>query len=182
MIRTSVQSRLAEGHIAAAHPPLQSSRFTLPCLGTPGSGECSRPPQALYTCTTCNSLIRGTLQPAGTCLPLKSSPSLRESGLNPHLIQGACSAGDAANCKQVLPKVIWEERVALAQLRNKVPIGYNGTLQIHQKTAPSLRRSPPLSNTLITRSTPLTTLNGIRIQSAVLPQYTPDGPTDRQTD
>jgi len=29
--------------------------------------------------------------------------------------------------KQVLPEVIWEECVALAQLCNKVPIGYNGT-------------------------------------------------------
>ena len=29
------------------------------------------------------------------------------------------------------PEVIWEERVALAQLRNKMPVGYNGTLQIH---------------------------------------------------
>ena len=27
--------------------------------------------------------------------------------------------------KQVLPKIIWEERVALEQLRNKIPIGYN---------------------------------------------------------
>jgi len=34
--------------------------------------------------------------------------------------------------KQVLPKVIWEERIALAQLCNKVPNGYNGT----PKTAP----------------------------------------------
>jgi len=28
--------------------------------------------------------------------------------------------------EQVLPKVSWEERVALAQLRNEVPITYNG--------------------------------------------------------
>ena len=32
-------------------------------------------------------------------------------------------------------KVIWEECVALAQLRNEVPTGYNGTHQIHPKTA-----------------------------------------------
>ena len=45
--------------------------------------------------------------------------------------------------KQVFPKVIWEERVALARLHNKVPSGYNGTPQIHPTTAPSIRRSPP---------------------------------------
>ena len=32
--------------------------------------------------------------------------------------------------KQVLPKVIWEECVALAQRSNKVPIGYNWMPQI----------------------------------------------------
>jgi len=32
---------------------------------------------------------------------------------------------------QVLPKIIREERVAVAQLRNKVPIGYNVTPQIY---------------------------------------------------
>jgi len=47
-----------------------------------------------------------------------------------------------------------------------------------------LRRSPPPSNTPVPRPTPLTTPNGIRIQSAVLPQYTfrTDRPTDRPTD
>jgi len=35
-----------------------------------------------------------------------------------------------------------------------------------------LRRSPPKSNTPIASPTPLTTPNGIGIQSAVLPQYT----------
>jgi len=33
--------------------------------------------------------------------------------------------------QQVLPKVIWEERVAFTQLRNKVPVDYNGMPQIH---------------------------------------------------
>ena len=61
------------------------------------------------------------------------------------------------------------------------PTGYNGTHQIHPKTAPSPQRS---SNTPIFRPTPLTTLNGIRIRSAVLPQYTirTDRPTHRPTD
>ena len=40
------------------------------------------------------------------------------------------------------------------------------------KTAPSLRRSPPKSNTPIFRLTPLTTPNGTPMQSAVSPQYT----------
>jgi len=39
------------------------------------------------------------------------------------------------------------------------------------------------SNTPTPRPTPLTSRNGTQIiQSAVLPQYTPDRPTDRQTD
>jgi len=48
-----------------------------------------------------------------------------------------------------------------------------------------LWRSSPQSNTLIPRLTPLTTPNGIQIQSAILPQYTlrsPDKPTDRPID
>ena len=52
-------------------------------------------------------------------------------------------------CRLAYLSVSREERVALTQLRNKVPIGYNGTPQIHPKTAPSLRRSPPPSNTPI---------------------------------
>jgi len=43
-----------------------------------------------------------------------------------------------------------------------------------------LRRSPPLSNTPISRPTPLTTPNSIQIQLAVLPQYALR--TNRQTD
>jgi len=31
---------------------------------------------------------------------------------------------------------MWEERVALAQLRNKIPSGYNGTPQIHPQNCP----------------------------------------------
>ena len=34
---------------------------------------------------------------------------------------------DNDNSKLLLPKVTWEERVALALLRNTVPIGYNAT-------------------------------------------------------
>jgi len=46
------------------------------------------------------------------------------------------------------------------------------------QTAPSFRRLPPKSNTPIPSPTPLTTPNGIRIQSAILPQYRC---ADRQT-
>jgi len=70
------------------------------------------------------------------------------------------------------PRVIWEEHVALAQLRNAVPIGYKGTPHIHPKAALSPRRSPTPSNTPIPRPTPLTIPNDFRIQLAVLPQYT----------
>jgi len=53
-----------------------------------------------------------------------------------------------------------------------VPIGYNGKPQIQFTPSPKLsfplRRSPPKSNT--PSPTPLTTPNGIWIQSAVLPQ------------
>jgi len=44
----------------------------------------------------------------------------------------------------------------------------------------SLQRSPPASNTPIPRPTPVTTPNGIRIQSAILSQYT--FRTNTQTD
>jgi len=44
--------------------------------------------------------------------------------------------------EQVLSKVTREERFALAQLCNKVPIGYNGTPS-PPKLPSSLRRSPP---------------------------------------
>jgi len=58
------------------------------------------------------------------------------------------------------------------------------TPQIHPKTAPSPLPITTPSNTPILRPTPLTTPNDIRIQLAVLPQYTlqTDRPTDRQTD
>ena len=58
------------------------------------------------------------------------------------------------------------------QRRNKVPIGYNGTPEIHPKLPVPLRRSPPKSNTPIPSRTPLTTPNAIQIQSAVLPLLT----------
>ena len=76
---------------------------------------------------------------------------------------------------QVLPKVVWEERVALAQLCSKV------TMRRHKfipKTAPSMITTP--STKPIPRPNPLITPNGIWIQSAVLPQYS--FRTDRQMD
>ena len=38
--------------------------------------------------------------------------------------------------EQVFRKVVWEESVALTQLCNKLPIGYNGTPQIHPQNCP----------------------------------------------
>ena len=71
-----------------------------------------------------------------------------------------------------------------AQICDKIPIGYNGTPYIHPKTVPFPSTITTPSNTPIPRPTPLTTSNGIRIQSAVLPQYTlwTNRQTDRGTD
>ena len=65
-----------------------------------------------------------------------------------------------------------------AQLCNKITVGYNGTPEIHLKTAPSPLTITTPSNTPSRRPTLLTILKGIRIQSSVLPQYTFQ--TDRQ--
>jgi len=40
--------------------------------------------------------------------------------------------------KQVLPKVIWEERIIVAQLCNKVPTGFSGTPKFILKTVLTL--------------------------------------------
>jgi len=47
---------------------------------------------------------------------------------------------------------------------------------------PTFTRKTNPSDTPIHRPTPFTTPNGIQIQSAVLPQYTPSEEIDRQTD
>jgi len=57
--------------------------------------------------------------------------------------------------------------------------GYNWTPQIHPKTAPYASMITTPYNTSIHRPAPLIIPNGIRIQSAVLPQYTFQ--TDRHT-
>ena len=68
----------------------------------------------------------------------------------------------------------------LRRARRNGLIGYNGTPQIHHQNCPSPSTITTPSNTPIPRPTPFTIPNGIRIQSAVLPQYT--FRTDRQTD
>ena len=72
----------------------------------------------------------------------------------------------------------------LRRVRRKGPLVTMGCPKFTPKLPLPLRRSPPLSNTPIPRPTPLTTSNGIRIQMAVLPQYTfrTDRQTGRQTD
>jgi len=67
--------------------------------------------------------------------------------------------------QQVL-KVIWEKRVA------KAPLVTMGRPKFTLKTAASPSTITTPSNTPITSQTLLTTPNGIRIQSAILPQYT----------
>ena len=62
----------------------------------------------------------------------------------------------------------------------KSPLVPVGRPRFTPKTAPFPSTITTPSNTPITRPTPLITLNGIRIHSAVLPQYT--FRTDRHTD
>ena len=79
--------------------------------------------------------------------------------------------------KQVLPKVILEEP------RHKVPIGYNGTPQIHPQNCPSTITTP--SNTSIPRPTPLIipTTSGSTQPFCHNTLYgQTDRPTDQQTD
>jgi len=77
--------------------------------------------------------------------------------------------------QQVSPKVIWKSRVA------KSPISYSGTPQIHPKTAPSLRRSPPhlIHPSLDRTYSPPQTASG---STHPFCHSTLSGPTDRQTD
>jgi len=48
-----------------------------------------------------------------------------------------CIRNNYFNDKQVLPKIIWDDHVTLAQLRSKVPTGYNKRPKFTPKTAPS---------------------------------------------
>jgi len=61
------------------------------------------------------------------------------------------------------------------------PLVTKGCPHLLSKLPLHLRRSPPPSNTPISRLTPLTTPNGIQIQLAIFPQFT-HGQTDRPTD
>ena len=65
-----------------------------------------------------------------------------------------------------------------AQLCNKVPMCYNGTPQIHPQNYPFDDHYQNLVHPFLNQ--PLTTPNGIQIQSAISPQYTLR--TDKQTD
>ena len=72
-------------------------------------------------------------------------------------------------------------RGAVAHIRRKVPIGYNGTPQIRPPKVPlSVDRSPNPTTCLIPGPVRPMMPNRIRIRSAVLPQCT--GQTDRRTD
>ena len=63
----------------------------------------------------------------------------------------------------------------------KIPIGYNGTPQIHLKSAPSRRRSPPKSNTPIPSLIPLIIPMAFGSTQPFC-HNTDCGQTDRQTD
>ena len=83
------------------------------------------------------------------------------------------------------PNVIWEEprrhtsRQSITTQRSPRWLQWDAP-HLPSKWPLLLQRSPPPCNTPIPRPTPLTTPNGIQIQSAVLPQYTLR--TDRPTD
>jgi len=88
---------------------------------------------------------------------------------------------------QALPKVIWEERFALAQLCNKVPIGYNGTPQIHPQNCrfPFDDHHPHLIHHYSTDRThhPKRHPDPIsRFVTVHFPDTQTDRPTDRPTD
>ena len=71
-------------------------------------------------------------------------------------------------------------RGAVAHVRRKVPIGYNGEPQIRPKLPLPVDRSPKPTTCLIPGPVRPVMPNGIRIRSAVFPQCT--GQTDRQTE
>jgi len=70
------------------------------------------------------------------------------------------------------PKLIWEERVTLVQVCKKYLLVSWDAPYLPPKLPIPLRRSPSPSNTPIPWPTPLIIPNGIRIHSAILPQYT----------
>jgi len=86
--------------------------------------------------------------------------------------------------KQVLPKQFGNSTSFSHNYATKSPLVTMGRPKFTPKTAPSPSTITNPSITPIPWPTPLTTPNGIRIQSAILPQYTlrTDRPTDRQRD
>ena len=74
-------------------------------------------------------------------------------------------------------------RGAVAHVRRKVPIGYNGAPQIRPKSTPSRGPIPNPTNCLIPGPVRPTMSNGIRIRSAVFStMHWTDRRTDRPTD
>ena len=71
-------------------------------------------------------------------------------------------------------------RGAVAHIRRKAPIGYNGAPQIRRKIPLPVYRSPNPTTCLIPGPVQPMMPNGIRIWSAVFPQCT--GQTDGRTD
>jgi len=85
-------------------------------------------------------------------------------------------------CNKSSPKVIWEERIALIQLCNKVPIGYNGTPQIHPKIAlPFDDHHPYLIHPSLDRSNSSSQRHPDPISRFATIQFS-DRQTDTQTD
>jgi len=97
-----------------------------------------------------------------------------------------CQHHNAAVLHRVLfNKNVFNSCVTSSQYFHTDNISLESCVQWHKfnpKTAPSLWWSPPPSNKPIPWPTPLTTPNGIWIQSAILPQYTFRTNRERPTD
>jgi len=120
----------------------------------------------------------------GACSVAARTFSSREASLQPRTM-GRCTRTRTyvELCRTSNPRVICSEQpVALVQLRNKVPAGYNGTPQIHPRNCPfpSTITTPHLIHRSLDRpDSPPQTASGSN-----LPFYhnTFSGQTDGHTD
>ena len=124
--------------LALVYSRLIDSRFESYCL-TEGSGVYHNKKAVLSQRCLCDAQSDNMhMVWSWACMGcLFLLPSL-EWSTQPFITRGTVkdSAFWLSNNIKSAPKVVWEERVAVAQLCNKVPIGYNGTPQIHTKNCP----------------------------------------------
>ena len=100
------------------------------------------------------------------CYPTAARPGFEPATVEPRVRRRPnryTTMTPGKNVKQALPKVIWQEHVALTQLRYEVPNGYCWTPKIHPQNCPFPSTITTPSDTAIPRLIQLTTLNGMRI-------------------